>query len=459
MKMKKKMSVLGALILSLALLVAGCGTGGGTAGNKNPNGNPSADGKIELSLWHTWGTKNAGWLQAMADDFNSSQDKYTVVLVNQQSAGTIRQKLSTLKQDSYPAIFCGQPTATSYYNSVSYIKPLQDFVDADDTDWTADIYQSVKDSYSNLEGRMLGAPFGVSCNGYFVNVDLIRQAGYSLEDMTSFEKIAEIAKAVTAKGLCKYGIAFYSTGVELPDMLTVQGVDLVDAENGYAGEPTKSLLSEGETHESASKAVKLIASLYEAGVAYPYGADTAGETMPSFYNGNLAICMATNSWSHYIVDNGTEFEYAFVPAVGVDEKAANSGSALVEGTGLYICDTGNDEQMQGAYKFIKFLAEPKQQAYWCCKLGYVPYTDEAVAQETYTEWVNSNFPSLVELREKIKASKLRGSYTAIPDEILSACNEMLSYVAADPKGDLEAYIQDAGQAIEEGFEIQALRRQ
>ena len=181
-----------------------------------------------MILWHTWGTKNAAHVQTLADEFNESQDKYEVTLINQASAGMIRQKMAALTPEEYPAIFCGTPTATCYYDSVSYVKPLQDYLDKDEDNWEEKIYSSIKSAYSNLDGDMIGSPFGVSSAGYFVNIDMIKQAGYTLEDVTSFEKMVNIATDVYKKGIAKYGMSNTEGGT-----LTIDGKNVAKASMLY----------------------------------------------------------------------------------------------------------------------------------------------------------------------------------------------------------------------------------
>lgn len=449
--MKKRMKQIGALLLSVMLLACGCGTGT----KKTSNNGKTESGKTEIVLWHTWGTKNAAHVQTMADNFNASQDKYEVTLVNQASASMIRQKLAALTPEEYPAIFCGTPTATCYYDSVSYVKPLQDYLDADEENWEDAIYDTVKTAYSNLKGEMIGSPFGVSSAGYFVNVDMLKKAGYSLSDITSFEKVITIANEIYKKGIAKYGIAYSSTGVEILNSMTLQGIDIVDKGNGYEGDITQSLIMEGDTYKALQKHMKLVASSYKEGAAMSYGS----EATQSFYNGTLAFYGATNSWSHYIIDNGTDFEWAFVPDKGLDDNAKYKDYALTEGTGFYIANSGNEEAMQGAYEFIKYVAKPENQAFWCSNVGYLPYTEEAATHEDYVSWAQSNCPSLLDLAEKIKnaPADLHGAYTKVPDDLLSIGDFLYSYVSEDPTGDMKPYFEEITETVDEAIEIQSLR--
>ena len=306
------------------------------------------------------------------------------------------------------------------------------------------------------EGNLLGIPTGVSFNGYLVNVDILEAAGYTLADLTSFEKIAQIATEAVEKDLCKYGISFAS-GVDLVDMLTMQGVDIVDADNGYSGNATKSVLMEGKSNAALTKAANIIAELVRKGVAldYGYGADCAA----IFKSNNLLFWKCTNSSTHNIFTSSSSIRWAFIPSVGVDENAEFKGCALSEGTGIFICNTGNEKEMQGAYEFLKHISKAENQFQFTTGIGYVPYTLEAT--EIYMPWAEENFPSASNILEMLKNSpaELGLPFVDVGGEINIAMGDLIGDIAAYPDGDVASFIEDASNAIDNGLKIYAMRNE
>lgn len=452
--MKKLSKRLLALLMSMILCLGLCACGGG-------NGDDTADedGLVtELSLWFPYGSLSQAYLDQLVDKFNGSQEEYYVEIQNMGSVGTVRQKLdSTLSASDYPDLICGQTIATAYYANASWLKKVQDFVDKEETDWTQGMFKAVRNAYTDLDGNLLGYPLGVSCSGYWVNVDAVKEAGYTLEDLTSYEKIIEVATAIVDKGICDHGLSYNEGQVELLDMMTIQGADYVDSDNGFGGKITKSLLLEGETYDAFKKATELFAKTYATGIAYEFGTG-GGKGFGYFNKGELAFVYATNSWGHYVFDGEPEFEYAFIPSVGIDNNAEYLGNVLVEGTGLYMCNTENEKKMQGAYEFIKFMSQPENQSQYCQGLGYVPYTDEAVAQADYQEWMVEFLPSSQNIIDKIKVSpdELRTPYVEFFDEMLSVTKTLYSYVSQDPtfkEESMETYMKNAAKVMEDGLEI------
>ncbi len=452
-KMKKWVS----LLLAAAMCLGLCACGGTDSGKKDSGAN---DGKTEITWWVYYSQEIMGHVNEMVKKFNASQDKYYVTMLNQGGASEIRTKLASTKKENLPSLFTGTPITTGYFADSDFVEPLQNFLDKDTDKWYDKIYDVVRTSYADLDGKAIGAPVGVSCAGWFINLDLLTKAGYTMEQMTNFEAIAEAATAIKKKNLADYGIVFGANGVDVYDMLTLQGVDIVDADNGYSGDAEKCVFGEGETAKALNKALEIYGNLYKNNVALTYGCDTNGEKVPQFAKGNLGFFYATNSYAQRIIERKTNLKFTFIPSVPVDANGTYIGQALSEGTGNYICNTGNEEEMQGAYELIKFLCNPENQAYYAQCTGYIPYTEEGYNQEDYLSWMRAEFPAAENVKNILLNSdaELRGPYTTIANALMSACNSLYSETAMNPSGNYSEYIQSAIETVDEALEIQALRK-
>ncbi len=460
----KKILLVLMAVLCAAALICGCGkkSGKSDSGKSSGDGSDSKDsssgGKTQIVLWSLYEGNGIGAIQSYAKKFCEIHKEYTVKAINMGNAVDIRRKMATLSPDEYPALFCGTPSATCYYENLDYVKPLQDFLDKDDDNWEEALFPNIRQAYSNLEGRMIGAPFGMSCGGYYVNTTALEKAGYTLSSLTSYEKIVNAAIDIHDKGYTQYGISFGIKGVDLADLLTLQGVDLIDADNGYSGASTKSLLTEGSTNREVKKLLQLVAKAYKAGAAQNFG--TGG--MTSFYNGNLAFQVGTNSNMIHVLNNANgSFKWDFIPFPGIDDNAKYKGVALTEGTGLYITDSGNEKAMQGAYEFIKFLAQPENQAAWATVMGYVPYTEEGFKHQDFVDFANKNCPSLLTLPDKMRNAPqdMRLPYTYAWDYVLDANDYLFDQVSAHPDGDIDSYIKEAADTLNDAITVAAMRYQ
>ncbi len=449
------------LLLALSLVcgsLAGCGEK--EQGDKQGGGGNGESGEpLELTLWCTYTEASTTVLKKIAEKFNQEHGEYHITIENTGSVNQYRTKLATLKKSDYPSAFFGVTSAISEYATASYVTPLQKYIDADEDKWTEDMYESVRRAYSDKDGNLIGGVMGLSTKGYMVNVTALEAAGYKLEDVTSFEKLAKIAQDAVDKGVIKYGYSV-GDGTDIEDMLLYQGVDIVDGGNGYTGEVTKSLYTEGDTYAALKKLLSIQAELYKNGGAYK---NTGGTRGPQglFTNGTLLFWTCTNSFVYELLDVTLDFEWAYIPHVGVDENAKYKNSAMVEGTGIFIANTENEAEMQGAYEFIKFLAKTENQVSWATYRGYLPYTKEAAASEEWQSYQKENFPSSVRLLEMIQntSADLKFPYAELTTQILAADSDLNSFVMTDPSGDLDEYIGKAADTINDSIEVVNLRKQ
>lgn len=460
--MKKKMTRLVSLLLSLVLMCmcfTACGTGGGNG--EKTNGEVNEEGEVKIMWWTSYATANQVYLNKIIDQFNKDFDgQYNAELVYTGANANIRTKISTTKQDLLPALIDGQPIVLEYYGASDAIVPIQDFIDADEEDWTANVYDSVKSAYTAKAGKLVGWPLGVSSSGWFVNVDMLKEAGYSVEDLTSYVKIAEVASALVSKKVADYGIAYFHDGTEVFNALTLEGCEMVDGENGYAGDVTKGLLNEGSTKEALNTFLKSFAKVCDDGAMYTFGADANSDTLPAFAQEKIGIVAATNSYANKIIAFQPKFEWTFVPFTSVTDQGKYTGNALIQGHGVFIVNNVSKKVQQGAYELVKYLAKPENQAYWASNTGYIPYTQEAFEESVYQDWMTKNFPSSQKLQQVLvnTPKELRPPAVVLPEALTGACYKMLSNIAVNDDRDFNKVIEEQNDFIDECIEIESLRK-
>ena len=449
-----------AVLMALALVctgLTGCG-GGNTGGTEGESANSGNSGeKTELTIWCIYTEAAVVKFQELIDMFNASSDEYHVTVDSGGSVTQIRQKMVTLQKEDYPSVFMGTNNALYEYSTAEYVVPIQKYLDEDEDKWTDDMIDVVKKSYTDLNGDQIAGVMGVSAKGYFVNVDLLKKAGYTLDDVTSFEKIAEISQAAHDKGVCDKAY-LAGDGNDILDMLTYQGVDIVDADNGFDGKVSKSLYTEGETNASLKKLLTLYKGMYDGGCLEKTG---FGGGRTKFVNNQSIFWTCTNSY-YYLIDNmDLNFEWAFVPHVGVDENAEFKGDVLVEGTGLFIANSGDEAEMQGAYELIKFLASPEAQLFWCTYRGYLPYTNEAAESEEWITWRDEHFPSAKNITEgMISASAdMKFPYTKVLASMLSANDTLYGEMELNGTSEIDRLIEEAGASIDKSIKITNMREE
>lgn len=449
--MKKRfLAALLALVMVCSLLTA-CGGGSNQTDEEE-------DGIIKLTLWSSYTAISNNKLQSLVAKFNAQSDKYEVHMEVGQSGSETRAKLAASTPEYYPDIFMGTNNAIAEYAGSRYTASIQSFIDADEDKWTEDLLPAARKCYSDADGNLVGLPVGLSVKGYMVNTTVLGQMGYTLDQLTSFEAVAKIAQEAKEQNLIKYG--YIPSGANnISNMLLLQGMDLVDAGNGYDGKPTNCLYDEGETYKALYKYCEILAGLVSSGAAMKNNSGADGGTS-TFVNGQALFWATTSSFVYEFADIEMTFEWGFVPFRGVDDNAKYSNEVLAEGTGIFIGNTGNEKKMQGAYEFIKFLGQPENQIYWCTFRGYTPYLQSVLESTEWTEWRDANHPTEKLLEGPLMSDNMELRYPNlnVMSRVQNADSEIQSYIYADPDpSKIDSYIQKAAKAIQDAIDMNNAR--
>lgn len=454
--MMKKKLLTGIFVGALAcLMLVGCGKSGGndkgTGGGKN--------GKTELVIWSSYSTQANSKLGELVAKFNAEYDQYEAKLEPGLNEVQTSQKLATMDKKDYPAIFMGTDRKIFAYAKADYVKPIQEFLDNETDGYLDDMLPYIREAYSDLDGRLIGIPVGCSIKGYMVNLDILAQTGYTVDDITNVEAMVAAARAAKTKGAAKYGY-IPAGGSELFNALVYQGVDIFDGNNGYDGEITKTLLGEGNTKSALDKLVKLYADMYADGTALS-NASGSEKYMSEFTSGNALFWYVTSSYVYEYSNVNVKFKWAFIPLGGVDSSAKYQNTVIPEGTGMFLANSGDEDKMQGAYEFMKFMSRPENQNFWCTYRGYTPYTEEALATDEWINWRDANFPSEVRIETILKAgdNKVTFPHSELNTEAVNELGTLLAGLVQNPKADTGALIDKAADTINQDIELLQLRGQ
>ncbi len=455
-----------AVLLALVLLV-GCGAPANTAGS--PTVTPSATSTgvasetptnaskepIEVIWWSNFSGTMAETLATMIQKYNYVQDKYVVKFEFQGGASDLMAKLQASSQKELPDMFSGAVEHTGFFAASEFTKPLQDFIDADKWDYST-TYPHLKSAYSDGEGNQIGYPIGNSFAGVYVNMDIFKAAGIDpYKEIKSLQDVYEISKKLVDGGYCEYGVAFHPNGYYVNAALAVEGVDSVDAGNGYNGKATASLYDTSPTKDALYSMLDAYQKIYAGGYGVPYGTDCNAEVVPMFATGKLAMFVGVISFHNRILKaGGDKVDIGMLTMPGCSDNSRSTG-VPAGGTGSFICNNGKTESQQGAYDFIKWMAEPENAAYWSTSTGYLPVSSDAAETDTYKAFVEKVFPRAAYCLDAQKNgdSNTKTPYLPIANEVLKANLLAVEQVCNDPKYSIDQAIKDANATIAEALEL------
>ncbi|MBO4470295.1 MAG: extracellular solute-binding protein [Clostridia bacterium] len=304
--------------------------------------------KLTVTAWDANFNGNA--LQAAADDYKANVDPDFELEINIVSGS------SDVENDITNAGSSGD------YSLLSDIVLFQDryiknfvenypdaWVSLEGADINWDDITAVKQSYSTIDGVHYGAPVdnGTAIMAY--RVDLLEQAGYTIEDMKgiTWEKFLEVGKAVyekTGKAL----LSMDGSGNDLPYMmLQAEGVSLwKDGKPFIVG------------NEKLRRVVELLIEMEKEHVLI-LSNDWTGYTnetimqdqVAGVLNGNWIIPTMTQ-----VADNAGKWQITTMPTLDGGEGYATNG-----GSSLYI--TGNCKNVDLAKKFLAYTFGGSKETY------------------------------------------------------------------------------------------------
>lgn len=427
--MKKKLSLLMALVLSLGAFTA-CGSNNDKEAdtstdtkveeeakdNKEEEGKEETgktDGQTEIVFWHAMGGGQGEALENLTKKFEEENPDIKVTLQGQGKYGDLNQILVNSMQSpkDLPTITQAYPDWMLQFKDADMLADLKDYVKNDMDDYD-DILPGIREEIEK-DGVIEALPFNKSTEVFWYNKTLYDELG--LKEPTSFEELKENAKKIyEEKGIPGAGFDslsnFYLTylknkGIEFDENLDVASPESIEAVEYYLEG-----IKEG----------------------YFRIAGTDQHLSGPFANEQVGSFVGSNAGEVYVKEAlNDKFEYAAAPYPA--EKA------FQQGTNIYMFDKASDEEKQAAFKYMQFLASKDSQVEFAIATGYMPARKSAVEDEAYKTSDSKIAPILDKASEKLFSRPLAPGSQQAYNDVASLLESILSNPDANVKAELEAF--------------------
>lgn len=367
------------ILLALSLVLGACEIG---ASIDAPA--PDADslhGNLEeldpsdalVVYWHALTGANEELLLEMIDDFNASNEwGITVVGEYQGNPETIHNKvLAGLSMDQVPSLVWAAPSLVAAYAARDVALPLSPYLESRKWGFTGaesrDFYPGalVSDGLPQFDNQLFSFPSCRSLQVLYYNLDWLKELGFDAppETWREFQEMA-CAASNPADGL--YGFELGMDSSIYNSLLATQGHSLFDAA------ATAYTLGGEQGHTALQFLQDLIGescTVWETEQGHRF----------DFSTGRILFAIdSTDALDAYqrTVAEGANFNWSISDLPRTTEEPLIG----VEGASTAILHTTPEEQL-AAWLFIKWLAEPEQQARWVQQTGCFP-TRRSVLEET-----------------------------------------------------------------------------
>ncbi len=393
----------------LMVVLTACGGGGQTA-----TGNGAAEaaaptesaakpaesaGPVKVVWWHAMSGELGGVVDELVKQFNDSQDEVEVEAVFQ---GTYDESLNKLKTSmgsgTGPTLIQTYEIGSRFMIDSGAITPVQQFIDGESYD-VSHLEENIL-GYYTFDDRLYSMPFNTSNPILYYNKDAFKKAGLDPENPpTTYEEVEKAAKTLTEGSMTGGSFAIYGWFME--QLLANQGAELLNNSNGRAGMADQAQLGS----PAAVSTLEWWKKMVDEGTLLNLGRKT-DDTKKAFAAGQVAMTLDSTASLRGIVQAAEgKFEVGTAPLPKPAAADADKGGVVVGGASLWILNDRPEEEQQAAWKFIKFLAEPKTQAYWHVNTGYFPITKEAYNEDLVKENLKK-YPQFQTAIDQLHGTKL-----------------------------------------------------
>jgi sn-glycerol 3-phosphate transport system substrate-binding protein len=445
--MKRRLLIL--VLLACAVALAACGGGG-----EEEEVGRTPTGPVKIAFWHSETAANQESIQRLVDRFNASQSEVQVEVAFQGGyVDQLDKTVASLGTGNAPNLILQDANHTQFLIDSGAVIPVQTFVDQEDYD-LSDFDRKAVD-FSTINGQLYTMPFTISVPMIFYNKVPFREVGLDPEHApATLEEVQEasqkLLKKDSAGNVTRSGIVLEINDWYVWQIHALQGELVVDNGNGREGRATKAIFN-GPTGQ---RLFTWWNDMIQQGLAFNVGRNPSGvDNFMAVASGRAVMTLTASSALRSVVDvlergmEGIELGTGLFPGF-----ADGEGGPEMAGLFLWILDGGPQEEQEAAWKLVKWLMEPEQQADWFAGSGYLPVSQSAyelpAAQQVMEQYPQFRQP--VEAYRKAPSTlatqgPLIGPMAQVSEAIKHAAEEMV----LGGKDPIEALNEAAATATQE----------
>jgi len=333
----------------------------------------AAQAQTEITWWHGMGGALGDTVNALAEQFNASQEDYAITPVFK---GTYEETLTAAiaafragEQPNVVQVF--DAGAATVIGAQGATIPVQDLLEQNGVEFSIDDYISgVRYFYADSDGKMIGMPFNSSSPIMYYNTDALAEAG--VEPPKTWEEFQE----TTAPALEEAGYTALSQS-HLPWIFTENFMSRHDLpfatnDNGYDGLDTQILVN-----NDAIKAHFTAVTEWQENGWFEWFGTGWGDNQTPFEEGKIAIWLGSSGSFGGLSTKDLPFEFSATFLPYWEGVTAEPKQTFIGGAALFAMAGKSDEENAATAAFFEFMTKPETQVFWHKETGYVPITEAA----------------------------------------------------------------------------------
>ena len=326
---------------------------------------------ITINWWHAHGGRLGEKVNAIAADFNKSQDNYQLVATYKGNyADTMTAGIAAFRAKTPPHILQVFEVGTaSMMAAKGAIKPVYEVMAESGLPFDPDAYlPTVTGYYTNPDGKMLSMPFNSSTPVLYYNKDAFKKAELDPnKPPKTWPEVAEFSKKLVKAGYKSGFSTAWISWIHLENFSAWHNVPIGTKANGFGGLDTEFTIN-SPLHV---KHIQQLADWQNENVFVYGGRRNKGNAKFS----SEEVAMYTESSAGYAGFKKTckfDFGTSMLP-YWPDVKGAPQNT-IIGGASLWVLTGHPAEEYKGVAAFFNYLSKPEVQADWHEFTGYLPIT-------------------------------------------------------------------------------------
>jgi len=414
-----------------------------------------ASGTVEITYWHSMNRANGDTLQALTDEFNSSQSKVKVNLVNQiDYVQTFTKYKAGLASGDLPDIVQLQETEQQQMIDTQTVLPASVCAKADKYSFSDFLPRVI--SYFTVGGTQYAMPFNTSGPVLYYNKKAFTAAGLDpTKPPTNFDEVRAAAEKLKANGVeaplgLKTEPGFFEHWRGLANSLYVNN------SNGRKSRATKTVYDD----KVGLQIYEFLSGMVKDGLATtnPDLGNSGFDNLLGIRSGSHAMAFDTSAalgtiTSVLAAGNDPNIDLGVAPLPG--PKVAKKGGVLVSGGANYMVNKSSPEKQAAAWEYLKFLDDTANMTKWAIGTGYLPIRKSSADSADMKAYWDANpsykvaYDQLLNGPNTVATSgSVIGNYTGTRDAMRDAENAMFLNGTA-PKTALKDASKNATAAIQD----------
>jgi len=401
--MKKKIVSLLMLGVLFTMAVAGCANSANANGKSSENQSTAqssstdknASGqKTEIDFWYSGGKTAVGVVQNIIDEYNASQNKYTVKAVTQADYDETYQKLQAAIAGNVAPdlVLLGASSARSLYDK-KLLTDLTSMTSKDSSFHKDDYLKVFYNQGVDEKGKVYALPAYGTTQIMYYNIAAFKDAGVNASDIKTWQDLAAAAKKIKDTGKYKFGWEPMWGPDNLIDAALSNGGKILNDDKTKVTINTKEWVDVWDSigkwiHEDQTM------SIHSGGQGWEYWYATIDDVMKNTAGG-------------YTGSSGDQGDLDFKVVAAMEQPAWTTGTKsapIADALTLSIPSKSSKVKQQGAYDFMKYFTNAKNQTTWTMKTGYVPVNNKVNDNADYKKYVQANPQAAVPLSQAAHAS-------------------------------------------------------